>query len=113
VRNMPGDRSREYRRLASGCLALARQNSDLQARASLLIMAQRWLDLAELAEHNAYNRSLQRLAVQAAIGEELKALCGPSRRLPPHLLALLAQLNAEERPQRPLGRTHRGGREGS
>jgi hypothetical protein len=72
VRNMPGDRSREYRRLASGCLALARQNSDLQARASLLIMAQRWLDLAELAEHNAYNRSLQRLAVQAAIGENLR-----------------------------------------
>jgi len=58
-------------------------------------MASRWLDLAELSEHDAYNGSLRRLAVQAAIGEELKTLLRLPYLLPPHLLALLGQLQTE------------------
>jgi len=62
-------------------------------------MAQRWIDFAELAEHNAYNQSLLRRRIQAAIGEDLKALYRLSRGLPPHFLALLAQLKAGNAPQ--------------
>ena len=91
---MPGDRSREHRRLATECLTLARQTSDAKIRASLLEMAQRWLTLAELAEQDAYTLSLRRRAIRAAIGEELKTLYRVSRCIPPHVLALLAQLNA-------------------
>jgi hypothetical protein len=92
---MPGDRSREYRRLAAECLALARGSSDSRVRASLLSMAQNWLDLAELPERNAYSLSLRYRAIQAAIGAELRFMYGLPHSLPPHFLALLAQLNAE------------------
>ena len=92
---MPGDRSRKYRRLASECLVLARQTSDTKVRASLITMAQRWLTQSELAEHDAYTLSLRRRAIQAAIGEELRTLYGLRTCLPPHLLALLAQLEIE------------------
>jgi hypothetical protein len=40
------DRSRERRRFAAECLALAQRTADLNARASLIDMAQKWLDLA-------------------------------------------------------------------
>jgi hypothetical protein len=40
------DRSRERRRFAAECLALAQRTADLTARASLIDMAQKWLDLA-------------------------------------------------------------------
>jgi hypothetical protein len=40
------DRSDEFRKAALECLHLARVTSDLSARASLLLMAQRWFDLA-------------------------------------------------------------------
>jgi hypothetical protein len=92
---MPGDRSREHRRFAGLCLAMARQTSDTQIREYLVDMAQRWLDLDELAEHDPQNHYLQRRAIQAAIGEGLKSLYGLPHSLPPHFLALLAQLNAE------------------
>ena len=91
---MPGDRSREHRRLATECLTLARQTSDAKVRVSLLEMAQRWFTLAELAERDAYTLLLRRRAIQAAIGEELNTLYRVSRCLPPYLLALLAQLKA-------------------
>jgi hypothetical protein len=47
---MPDDRSQEYRRLAAECMELARRGSDLQVRAALVIMSQRWFEQAELAE---------------------------------------------------------------
>jgi hypothetical protein len=84
--------------LASECLAAAQQAPDAQLRTFLVEMAQRWLDLAELAElaeladRAAWN---QHRTVQAAIGEQLKALYKLSHALPPHFLALLAQLNAK------------------
>jgi hypothetical protein len=63
-------------------------------------MAQNWLDLAELAERHADGRSLRHCAIAArhcaiaaAIGAELKFMYGLPHSLPPHFLALLAQLN--------------------
>jgi hypothetical protein len=40
------DRSDEYRAAASECLRLARMTPDENARTSLLVMAQKWFDLA-------------------------------------------------------------------
>lgn len=40
------DRSSEYRLLAAECLAISRIVGDPTTRASLLLMAQTWLDLA-------------------------------------------------------------------
>jgi hypothetical protein len=40
------DRSDEFRAAASECLRLAHTTSDESARASLLVMAQKWFDLA-------------------------------------------------------------------
>jgi hypothetical protein len=81
--------------LASECLDLARQMSDLRLRASLLEMAQKWLDLAELCEHNAWNEALRMRAIQAAIGRELQSWYELRHELPPHILALLVELEAE------------------
>ena len=62
---MASDRSREARRLASECLALARQTSDPLARTSRLDMAQKWIDVAELSEHDPWNDALRRRVIQA------------------------------------------------
>jgi hypothetical protein len=43
---MAYDRSQDRRQIAGECLVLARQTSDLSVRASLLDMAQKWLELA-------------------------------------------------------------------
>jgi hypothetical protein len=86
--SMVSDRPGKYRRLAAECLTLARQTFDETARASLLAMAQTLLDLAEF-----HQRSAQYHVVRTAIGKELKSLYRLSDCLPPHLLALLAQLN--------------------
>jgi hypothetical protein len=43
---MPGNRSEDCRQFAAECLTLARQTADLSIRASLLDMAQKWLELA-------------------------------------------------------------------
>jgi hypothetical protein len=76
---MPVDRSRERRRLAAECLAAAKTASDYQARAVLVEMAQKWLEAAELSEHDeAWNESLRRRALEAAIGQELQAWPGAS-----------------------------------
>jgi hypothetical protein len=44
---MRDDRSTERRHFAAECLALARQTADLNARAALIAMAQKWLELAD------------------------------------------------------------------
>ena len=89
---MASGRAREYRYFAAECLSLAHQNADACTRVRLTEMAQRWIDLAELIER----ASLSDRAVQDAIGRELKNTyrCFPG--LPPHILALLAQLNLRE-----------------
>ena len=92
---MARDRSRERRRLASECLALARQTADSRGRIFLLDVAQKWIDLAELSEHNAWNDALRLRAVQAAIGRELRNQYYVSPDLPHCMLALLMQLNSK------------------
>jgi hypothetical protein len=52
-------------------------------------MSQRWLEQAERAERHVST-------IQNAIAEQLRALYQPSRCLPPHILALLAQLDHPE-----------------
>jgi hypothetical protein len=91
---MLGDRSRERRRLAAECLAVAKQTSDSGVRASLVELAQKWLDLAELSEHDGSNEALRLRALEAAIGYELRALFELPQSLPHGLLTLLMQLNA-------------------
>jgi precorrin-6x reductase len=92
---MAGDRSQEMRRMASECLALARQTSDPLVRFSRLELAQKWIDLAELSEHDPWNDALRRRALQAAIGQKLKDLYEASPDLPHHMLTILMQLNAD------------------
>ena len=94
---MAGDRSRELRRLAAECLTLARHISDSRARAALLEIAQKRLDLAELSEHDAWNQTLRLRALQAAIGKELHALYAVPQALPHRLLTLLMQLNPAQK----------------
>ena len=91
---MSGDRSRERRRMAAQCLAMARQASDSGVRASLVEMAQKWLDLAERSEHDEWNEALRLRALEAAIGQELRALYKLPYDLPHRLFTLLMQLNA-------------------
>jgi hypothetical protein len=92
---MSGDRSRERRRMAAECLAIAKQTSDFRVRASLIEMAQKWLDLAERSEHDGWNEALRLRALEAAIGQELRAVYELPQRLPHRLLTLLIQLNAQ------------------
>ena len=92
---MVGDRSRELRRLAAEWLTLARQTSDLPVRASLLEMAQKRIDLAELSEHDIWNEALRLRALQAAIGEQLRVEYVLPRELPHRILTLLMQLKEQ------------------
>jgi site-specific recombinase len=43
---MQGDQNQEFRRAAAECLELAQHARDDNARAALLAMAQKWLELA-------------------------------------------------------------------
>ena len=43
--------------MAAECLAAARQTTDARVRMSLVDIAQKWLDLAELCEHEGYNKA--------------------------------------------------------
>jgi hypothetical protein len=90
---MTDHRSREWRRLASECLALAQRTSDPKSRASLLVVSQRCLDLAELSERDEWDQS--RRAIQAAIGEGLRELYFLPSELPHRLVALLVQMDVE------------------
>jgi hypothetical protein len=92
---MPRDRSRKHRRMAAQCLAVARETCDSGVRASLIDMAQKWLDLAERSEYDGWNESLHLRALESAIGQELRALYEVPHALPHRLLTLLMQLNAQ------------------
>jgi hypothetical protein len=90
---MFSDPSRERRRLAAGCLSLAKQTTNEKVRAVLIEMAQGWLRLAERAEREQRGHQLTALAVQAAIGEELRLRLELATELQYHLFVLLMQLN--------------------
>ena len=102
---MLADRSRERRQHASECLALAKQASDADVRASLVEMAWKWLDLAELDEWDnwqkalrlrATQKALRLLASQTKIGQELRAQYELPEELPDPLLTLLNQLDVQQ-----------------
>ena len=84
----------ENRCFAALCLALARQASDAAVRESLTKMSQKWLDLSELAAEDDWTASLRQRA-QSQIGGQLRSVYELPHVLPPHFLALLAELNAE------------------
>jgi hypothetical protein len=81
--------------MAAECLAVARQTSDSGVRASLVEMAQKWLDLAERSEYEGWNESFRLHALEAAIGQELRALYELPQNMPHRLLTLLMQLTAQ------------------
>jgi hypothetical protein len=60
---MSGDRSRERRQLAGERLIFAQQMTDWKIRASVLGMTQRWLDLAETREPDAFDKALRLRAI--------------------------------------------------
>ena len=66
---MSSDRSRARRQLTAECLAEAKRTSDSRGRASLLEMAQKWLDLAERSEHEAWKEFI--LCLVFVLCEEL------------------------------------------
>jgi hypothetical protein len=93
---MPDDWAQSYRRSAAKRLAQARQASDLQMRASLMLMAQRWLEQAKLIEQSALEQPLRHRAIQCGIGSRLKGLYQPLHCLPPDFIALLSQLDRRD-----------------
>ena len=101
------DRSQQWGRLGSEWLRLAQRTSDPKARASLLAVSQGCLDLAERSERDARDPSLRRRTIQAAIGERLRELYSVPSEVPHQVLALLAQMNAENEKEKTDG--ERGG----
>ena len=87
------DRSHKRRQLAAECLALAQHCADMNIRASLLLMSQKWLDLAELGSRQQDIVDLR--AIQTQLGRELRALYELPRQLPHRLFMLLMQLNEQ------------------
>jgi hypothetical protein len=90
-----GNFSRELRRVAAECLVTARQTFDLGIRASLVDMAQRWLERAECSDYTGRNDALRHRALAAAIGQELRTIYKVPENIPHRLLAILIQLDAE------------------
>jgi hypothetical protein len=91
---MADDRADEPRKLSAECLAKAQQTSDLNLRAPLLGMAQRWLDLAHgefnPAELDVWNYYL----IQTKIGHELKTYFELTQGVPRVIADLLVQVDA-------------------
>jgi hypothetical protein len=92
---MSGDRSREQRRLAAELLATARLITDSNIRASILALAQKWLDLAEseAGQPEAFARAACLCAIQTKIGQELRAKYDLPQELSHRMRTLLMQLN--------------------
>jgi hypothetical protein len=94
--DMSGDRSRERRQLAAERLIFAQQMADWKIRASVLGMTQRWLDLAEPREPDAFDKALRLRAIQTKLGQKLRAHYGLPEELSHGILRLLMQLNAPQ-----------------
>jgi hypothetical protein len=69
---MPDERSHERRKLAGECFARAQQTSDLNVRAHLLSIAERWLDLANEefnpAQPNVWKKTFYQRIIQTESG---------------------------------------------
>ena len=91
---MPDELPRKIRELAAECLAVAQHITDINIRASLLGMAQRWLERAELRTHQTDEADFQ--AIQMEIGKELRLLYDLPEEIPYRILVLLMQLNEQQ-----------------
>jgi hypothetical protein len=70
---MHTDQNLEFRRASAQCLKLARQASDENARAALLAMAQKWLELAsDQFGARRFHDLLQELNEQQMLGTKPK-----------------------------------------
>ena len=92
---MWSDRSRERRERAERVI-FVKQMVDWKNRASVLGMTQRWLDLAEPREPDAFDLALRLRAIQTKIGRELREQLDLPCELPHQLFTLLMQLNAPQ-----------------
>jgi hypothetical protein len=92
---MSADRWGEQKRLAAEFLATARLITDSNIRASILALAQKWLDLAEsrAGQPEALARAACLRAIQTKIGKELRAQYDLPQELPRRMRTLLLQLN--------------------
>jgi hypothetical protein len=101
---MSHDPAREQRERAAERLALAQRISDSTLRASLVAMAQKWLDRAHKEPHSNQtdpsNKTLYYYFLQTNIGRELQDQFDLPQQMPHRMLTLLMQLNE---------RTDRGG----
>ena len=98
---MWADRSREQseqRRLAAEFMATARLITDSNIRASILALAEKWLDLAKRGsgQPEALDRAACLRDLQITIGQQLRAQYELPQELPHQLLTLLMQLNAQQ-----------------
>ena len=95
---MWADRSREQRRLAVQFMATARLITDANIRASILALAQKWLDFAERGSDRpeAFDRAACLRDIQTKIGQQLRANYDLPQELSDGMLALLMQLNAQQ-----------------
>jgi hypothetical protein len=91
---MWADRSREQRRLAIEFMATARSITDSNIRASILALAQKWLDLAQRGsvQPEALDRAACLRDIQTKIGQQLRANYDLPQKLLDQMLALLMQL---------------------
>ena len=98
---MWADRSREQseqRRLAAEFMATARLITDSNIRASILALAEKWLDLAKRGsgQPEALDRAACLRDLQTKIGQRLRANYDLPQELSDRMLALLMQLNAQQ-----------------
>jgi hypothetical protein len=99
---MSADSSRERRRLAAEFMATARLITDSKIRASILALAQKWLDLADrgLSQQEALDRAACLRDIRTKIGQELLATYDLPQELPHRMLMLLMQLNDQQEGKR-------------
>ena len=95
---MSADSSRERRRLAAEFMATARLITDSKIRASILALAQKWLDLADrgLSQQEALDRAACLRDLQTKIGQELRAQYDLQHDLPHRMLTVLMQLDDQQ-----------------
>jgi hypothetical protein len=96
---MSDDRSPDRRERAVEYLTFAQQIADPKIRVSVLGMAQKWLDRAELSDaelhrEDASDKALRLRAIQTQIGRELRTRLGLPRELPPRIFTALMQLDS-------------------
>jgi hypothetical protein len=110
---MSADRSREQRRVAAEFMATASLITDSNIRASILALAEKWLDLAKRGtdQPEALDRAACLRKIQTKIGQQLRANYDLPQELSDRMLALLMELNAQQNEE--IGATIGNGQSGA